>query len=286
MKQPQLGKKLTELRKKKGLTQEELVDICNISVRTIQRIESGEVVPRTSTLKIILAALDEPFDNLVKENASTHDGSYLKLGEKLQSFLLLDFDQNKNIKATKDIIHYAWLAGVVHICLGLIVSAVDFIYGNNFFSFFAIWPYIGLKIITFTALIFLQRGIIVLGAIYNNYLLKITSYIIIIHEFIHALYDITTVFYTSIEKQQVESGVAISIGIILIIYGVAFLRLKKDIGRIAKYAGVFYILSGAFLLSLLLALIGVILIIPAEIFEIIILYKTYELIQKRKGNIL
>ena len=53
MKQPELGKKISELRKEKGLTQEELVDKCNISVRTLQRIESGEVTPRSYTLKTI-----------------------------------------------------------------------------------------------------------------------------------------------------------------------------------------------------------------------------------------
>ena len=39
MKQPDLGKKIVELRMAKGLTQEELVELCNISIRTIQRIE-------------------------------------------------------------------------------------------------------------------------------------------------------------------------------------------------------------------------------------------------------
>ncbi len=58
MKQPELGKKISELRKDKGLTQEELVDKCNISVRTLQRIESGEVTPRSYTVKTILAALE------------------------------------------------------------------------------------------------------------------------------------------------------------------------------------------------------------------------------------
>jgi transcriptional regulator with XRE-family HTH domain len=42
MKQPDLGKKILELRKQKGLTQEELVELCNINVRTIQRIENNE----------------------------------------------------------------------------------------------------------------------------------------------------------------------------------------------------------------------------------------------------
>jgi transcriptional regulator with XRE-family HTH domain len=58
MNQPDLGKKIAELRKAKGLTQEELVEKCNLSVRTLQRIESGEVTPRSYTIKTIFAALD------------------------------------------------------------------------------------------------------------------------------------------------------------------------------------------------------------------------------------
>src|SRR5690606_18102453 len=61
MKQPELGLKIVELRKAKGLTQEELVERCNINVRTIQRIEAGEVTPRSYTIKSIMAALGYDF---------------------------------------------------------------------------------------------------------------------------------------------------------------------------------------------------------------------------------
>jgi transcriptional regulator with XRE-family HTH domain len=58
MNQPELGKKIAQLRKAKGLTQEELVEKCNLNVRTLQRIESGEVTPRSYTIKTIFNALD------------------------------------------------------------------------------------------------------------------------------------------------------------------------------------------------------------------------------------
>lgn len=51
MKQPELGKKILELRHSKGLTQNELAEKCNLSIRTIQRIELGEVIPRSFTIK-------------------------------------------------------------------------------------------------------------------------------------------------------------------------------------------------------------------------------------------
>ena len=57
MKQPEPGKKIAELRKAKNLTQEELVEQCNLNVRTLQRIESGEVTPRAYTLRVIFKAL-------------------------------------------------------------------------------------------------------------------------------------------------------------------------------------------------------------------------------------
>ncbi len=58
MKQPELGRKIAELRKVKGLTQEELANKCNITVRTLQRIESGVGTPRSYTIRLLFAALD------------------------------------------------------------------------------------------------------------------------------------------------------------------------------------------------------------------------------------
>ena len=63
MNQPELGKKIAELRKAKGLTQEELVSKCNVTVRTLQRIESGLVTPRSYTIKLLFAALDYDINN-------------------------------------------------------------------------------------------------------------------------------------------------------------------------------------------------------------------------------
>ena len=70
MRQPDLGLKVTELRQQKGLTQEQLAEKCEVSPRTIQRIESGEVDPRAFTLQCLSTALDFDFmeDNISNEN--------------------------------------------------------------------------------------------------------------------------------------------------------------------------------------------------------------------------
>lgn len=55
------GTLIKELRIKKGMTQEELASLTELSVRTIQRIENGEVDPRSYSLQMIAKALEVDF---------------------------------------------------------------------------------------------------------------------------------------------------------------------------------------------------------------------------------
>lgn len=63
IRQPELGRKIAEIRRDRGLTQEELVEKCNLNVRTLQRIEAGEVEPRKYTVNLILEALDASLED-------------------------------------------------------------------------------------------------------------------------------------------------------------------------------------------------------------------------------
>ncbi len=91
MKQPELGKKIAELRKAKGLTQDELVEKCNINVRTLQRIETGEATPRSYTIKIIFAALDYNIYDSTKSLTSRFiriEGTISKWLEQLYKYVI------------------------------------------------------------------------------------------------------------------------------------------------------------------------------------------------------
>ena len=52
-------KKIKDLRIKKGISQEKLAEISGLTLRTIQRIENGETIPRGDSLKRIASALGE-----------------------------------------------------------------------------------------------------------------------------------------------------------------------------------------------------------------------------------
>jgi len=59
---------IAQLRKSKGLTQEELAEKAGVTVRTIQRMESNETLPRAYTLKKMAEALEVSLQELQKHD--------------------------------------------------------------------------------------------------------------------------------------------------------------------------------------------------------------------------
>lgn len=55
-----------EGRMEKGYTQKELSELSNISVRSIQRIENGEIIPRTYTLKRLAGILGRSYEDFAR----------------------------------------------------------------------------------------------------------------------------------------------------------------------------------------------------------------------------
>ncbi len=67
-----IAKKISEIRKLKGLTQEELADQSQVNLRTIQRIENNESEPRGKTLKLISEALQINLQELIVVQNDKH----------------------------------------------------------------------------------------------------------------------------------------------------------------------------------------------------------------------
>lgn len=87
--QPGLGQKIARLRKAKGLTQEELVEKCHLNVRTLQRIEAGEVTPRSYTIRSIFNALGySTEENSIEESSMEESSSDEKATTPAQEYAL------------------------------------------------------------------------------------------------------------------------------------------------------------------------------------------------------
>ena len=73
-----LGKRVKELRKRKGISQEVLAEESGLSLRTIQRIENDETEPRGDTIKRLAVALDTSPDEIIDWEIQ-EDQNYLML---------------------------------------------------------------------------------------------------------------------------------------------------------------------------------------------------------------
>ena len=123
------------------MTQEELVEVCNVSVRTIQRIESGDVTPRVSTIKIIIAALGEELDMLQGSVTTAQSVSDLS---KVESWLQI-----------------AWISGIVAFVLGFIDSGIEMARMESGVLDMPLLIYLSIKLSSVTSYIFFIIGLAV-----------------------------------------------------------------------------------------------------------------------------
>lgn len=92
-----MGKMISELRKKQGLTQQQLADKLNLSNKTISKWETGSGCPDISNLSILAETLGISMDELIKgefkkkevEQKNTICERYLRIKEKNQRAVIV-----------------------------------------------------------------------------------------------------------------------------------------------------------------------------------------------------
>lgn len=251
MKQPELGQTILRIRQQKHMTQEELVEKCNINVRTLQRIESGEVTPRDYTIKTILEALDHDFDAVI--NSINRSSSLSKL-------------------------QLAWIAGIIYFILGLAESVVEFMRFDTSPSLYFPLIYTTIKAFSLVTFIFFMIGFVEVGRQFQNYLLRISAFLMMGVILIVNLYDIISILQSLTEKEfwSIKAAEGIAFGGVDIIFGFALTRLEQ-LGIMARVAGILEIIAGLFFITAILGFVGLFVLIPATILEVVILYKAYEM---------
>lgn len=265
MKQPELGQRISELRKAKGLTQEELVDRCNISVRTIQRIETGEVNPRSYTVKTILAALGSDFSTLRADSG---------FSKRLYRSLT-----------------WAWIAGIVYLLLAFPEGIMDFTrmvqsseipesVVADFLPIMEFSPYVYLtvKLLVLMSYLCFMQGFSALGANLSDQFLSIVAKILMAIMAAVVLYDIFSIFYPETDNILIQVGVALTLGALGVLFGIALLKLRARAGFIALGAGILEILAG--LLFIFLVPLALPVRMLAVVLEIIMIYQFSKTIEE------
>ncbi|MFC6861124.1 helix-turn-helix domain-containing protein [Zunongwangia atlantica] len=88
MKNSKISERVTELRNRKGFSQEVLAEESGLSLRTIQRIENGETTPRGDTLQRIAKGLSVTSEEIIDWKLEKNDSYLAMLNTSALSFLI------------------------------------------------------------------------------------------------------------------------------------------------------------------------------------------------------
>ncbi|MBT1685481.1 helix-turn-helix domain-containing protein [Dawidia soli] len=271
MQQPELGRRLTALRKEKNLTQAELVEKSHVSVRTIQRIEAGEVLPRMSTVKILLGALGEDYDSFLTKPVPVMETTKIALPTAHRSTLLI-----------------AALAGAVYLVAQSILGAMDIAWIINHTG----WEvrmntiYTGLTVVMVISYTLFARGFIALATVFEHPLLKVVSYVLMIATGLKGIFDVASLSVEVADTLWLPYAVmAVLFGALSILFGICLIRLQDGMGELCRMAGILEIMIGCTLVTVVLFFVTYIILIPAVVLEILVLYRGYEYLSRSEASL-
>ncbi len=274
MKQPELGRKIVELRQQKGLTQEELVAQCNISVRTIQRIEAGDVSPRIYTIKTILSALDRDLDDL-------QQSSFFET--KVKEVMLLEIDSSKDISFLFKQLHIGWIAGILSMICFVFQLIEDSYYITEGDYYFGGMFYITLGIISIVLFALHMRAFVLIGELFKSYFLKVVSILFIAVNTLMILYAIIDMYYTYLPEAAYAIIFCVFYGLMYLFFGYALLKLK-GLGQLPKAAGMMQLIIGGMFLTIIFSIVASPASILVQGLNVAIILKVIETIKAQFSN--
>jgi transcriptional regulator with XRE-family HTH domain len=150
MKQPELGAHITKLRIQNQLTQKDLADLIKVNIRTIQRIETGEVTPRLYTIKLLSQVLET---NINADQAPLQDTN--------QTFVQQ--------------VRFSFIVGIIF-SINYVPVMINILNSHDAARpFVNPFLYVLFTLIHIVTIIFFVKGFYLIGKRNNNQILQITS---------------------------------------------------------------------------------------------------------------
>lgn len=176
---------------------------------------------------------------------------------------------NKTLKNTT-------IAGIIAAIFLIPQTILEFLRSANKLTGNLLPLYIVVLIIALGTYIYFIWGFKIIGDKTKNKLLTKSSYFLIIATIL--FYAVSFVIQDSSTLTQAIFGgsVLVLFGAISIPFGIGILKLKKEFGAIATAVGVLNIITGVSLITIILIFIGLLLLIPLIVLEIILMFKAAE----------
>ncbi len=227
-----------------------------INIRTIQRIESGEVTPRTYTLNIILEILGKVPEDLKDENEP----------------LVIE---------KQGIVKTAWTAGII-LATAVSINIVLVILRDIFGFRQVIHMNALIYMLSIVLIFFFNRGLIHIGKILNNSLIAVTGIAGIILTVFVNIFQIARLYDPNPYIIMLAKVSIVLVGLNGIFYGVGLLFLKRYLHDLALFTGIMMICISAIVMIPIdfIQFIVVVLSVPCLLLQALILYR----LQTQKTN--
>ncbi len=251
MNQPELGRHLASLRSEKGFTQQEIADKSGINIRTIQRIESGEVSPRTFTVRQYLNAMNLEYQEVMNEYKSEGHSVY----------------------------KIAWMLGIVCFIIGFPESYFGKLLFERSLTSTESTFFILAKVISVSSYFYFIKGFLHLGKTNQIPLMAVSSMFLMIGAIASGVFEILGAFQM-ISFRSVIASESVYFGAIGVLFGISLFKAEQITGKYGVVAGLLEVLAGFTFLSVFLGFVGLFIHVPAELLEIIILYSLAQKVGK------
>lgn len=259
MKQPELGKVIQQRRLSKGMTQEELVERCNINVRTIQRIEAGEVTPRAYTVRTIMEVLEIPMSIETEEKKDSSIPPLFSYQDKRQLW-------------------WTGLAGIAY----FILSSFEIFWNMAMMSGEEVQQpeyFVTLKVAVLITYAGFAYGFWLLGKRAGNQVLQLGAVFLIL---VNAVMIGVDIYYGKVvASEDIWIGVfeVVAFGISLIPFSLGLIMSKKQLGQPYLVVGALGLVNALIFITVILVLIGV---LTGAAFDIACIYLLFQQSQKQK----
>lgn len=254
MQQPELGRHIQNWRKAKGLTQEELVEQCNLNVRTLQRIEAGEVSPRSYTIKSILAALEVDFSVVNLKNDDGARSPLMAMGEKHSSLL-----------------KWTVVIGIIYLCLIFVEGFMDYSFYENGKNEINGLAYVLVKIAVAIGFAVFYYPIYLLGKAMHHQLAKLSCFFLIGLLLLNNINDIIFFNFDYMSIELLLIAKCIIFGIAYLLIGVVFIQWRGSLGNLSLLAGIPAIITGIGFITVIFAIPALVSLTIFEVFWLVLI---------------
>lgn len=175
----------------------------------------------------------------------------------------------------------AWISGLVYIAIGSLEGLADYHRIAQDEWLFGVTGYRLIKLTALVSYLLFMAGYVRLGIRYDNSLLKVAAIFCILVTTLFICYDLVLIDHEVFERSMILVASAISSGLMSVVLGIAIKNLSRPVGDLATIAALIEIVAGACLITVILALPGLILLFAAQIVEVIILYRVAQQVNPR-----